>query len=88
MAQANSRWIPMDEKLVQALKTIKDDIKDSTYQILHKPQWDKFANDLSNSGANILEEVQQQRDLVRNLEIPSLHKPQGKPARRVSLKNG
>ena len=70
MAQANSRWIPMDEKLVQDLKAIKDHIKDSTYQILQKHQWDEFANNLSNAGAKILEEVQQQRDLVRNLKIP------------------
>jgi hypothetical protein len=60
----------MDKKLVQGLKIIKDHIKDNTYQILQKPQWDKFADNLSNAGANILEDVQQQRELIRDFKIP------------------
>jgi len=62
----------LDDKLIRELNSIRDQIMEGTYRILSKPQWDEDSRVLSNSGAALLNEIEQERDSVRKLKIPFL----------------
>jgi len=60
----------MEEKVVKKLENIKKEILEGTYRILQKPQWDEFANDLSNCGATLLKDIEKLRDKLHKIKIP------------------
>lgn len=60
----------LDDRLIGKLKSVRDQITEGTYRILSKPQWDEYSQVLSNSGATLLDEIEQERDSIRNLKIP------------------
>lgn len=61
----------MDEQ-IKKLKFIKDNLREGTYNILQKNQWDEFSRDLSNCGATLLRDIEQKRDEVRILKVSLL----------------
>jgi len=64
---------PSNDKLTDELTNIKNKIKGKgTYTLLPANQWEEYANVLSNSGANILKDIEQLRDSTRDLKVPFL----------------
>jgi len=64
---------PSNDKLTDELTNIKNKIKGKgTYTLLPANQWEEYANVLSNSGANILKNIEQLRDSTRDLKVPFL----------------
>lgn len=62
----------MTEEQIKKLKFIKDNIREETYNILQKPQWDEFSRDLSNCGAALLRDIEQKRDEILGLKVSLL----------------
>lgn len=62
----------MQEKDLTTLLHIKDRLMEGTYSILQPHQWDNFSQELANCGANLLKEIESQRDHIREFEVPLL----------------
>lgn len=59
----------MTEKEKKQLESIKKQLVEGTYPILQKNQWDKFSRDLSNYGANLLKEIEHERNCIREFNL-------------------
>jgi hypothetical protein len=62
----------MTEEQVKKLELIKSRLREGTYSVLQRIQWDQFSTILSNYGGTLLEEIEQKRDEVRKLKTPLL----------------
>ncbi len=62
----------MTEQQIKKIRFIKDKLREGTYNILQKPQWDEFSRDLSNCGGTLLGDIEQKRDEVRGLKVSLL----------------
>jgi hypothetical protein len=62
----------MTEEQVKKLELIKNRLKEGTYNVLQRIQWDDFSIILSNYGGALLEDMEQERDEVRKLKTPFL----------------
>lgn len=75
-ALGQKRWVKkviyrlMTEEQIGKLQFIKDKLKEGTYTILQKPQWDEFSRYLCDSGAVLLGNIEKKRDDVRKLKVP------------------
>lgn len=62
----------MREKDLTTLRHIKDRLMEGTYSILQPNQWDKDSRDLASCGASLLQDIESQRDHIREFEVPLL----------------
>jgi hypothetical protein len=59
----------MTEEQIKKLEFIKEEIREGTYEILQKSQWDEFSRVLSSCGGTLLREIEQKRDEIRKLKV-------------------
>jgi hypothetical protein len=75
----------MLEEQVKKLKFIKGELREGTYNILQKAQWDAFSRELSNYGGILLGDIEQKRDEIRKLKTPPLFFLGRKQLKQLSL---
>jgi hypothetical protein len=78
-------WHQMLEEQVRKLKFIKGELREGTYNILQKAQWDEFSRELSNYGSTLLGDIEQKRDEIRKLKTPPLFFLGQKQLNKLSL---
>jgi len=78
----------MTEEQIKKLEFIKEEIREGTYEILQKPQWDEFSRDLSKCGGTLLRDIEQKRDEVRKLKLSLLFFFGRRQLNRLSLDYG
>jgi hypothetical protein len=75
----------MIEEQVKKLGIIKYRLKEGTYHVLPRGDWDGFSTILSNYGGILLEDMEQKRDEVRKLKTPLLFFLGQKKLNKLSL---